>query len=127
MATVRGGDIRQVTIDGREFDAAAGSSWTYKLGGFDNETTINGNGVLTVTQRRMTAGIGDAAISIDPERGDLEFIQALKNSGRAVPVTMTLADNSTYSGSLVVTGETQANAGDGQTTLELRGSTFERI
>lgn len=127
MSNVRAGDIRQFTFAGREYDPAPESNWTYNLGGFENENAVTGNGQLHTTQRRVVAGIGDAAISLDAERGDLETLKTLKDSGRAYPTTMTLTDGSTYSGELVIDGEFSTNSGEGQITLAFRGTRFSKI
>jgi hypothetical protein len=125
--SVRAGDIRQFTVGGREFDPAAESNWTIRLGGFNNEVALTGNGVAHVTQRRQTAGIADAEVSADPSRQDLEYLQDIKDSGETVPVNMTLVDGTTYSGSLYIVGELEHNTGEGTVSMELRGSKFEQI
>ena len=127
MGAVRAGDIRSFNIDGREFDPAPESNYTITLGGFQNEAAQTGNGRLHITQRRELAGIGDAAVSIDSERGDHEFISVRKNEGRVMPVTMTKTDGTTYAGELAIVGEIEENTGEGQLTMELRGTRFEQI
>ena len=124
---VRGGDIRQLTINGREFGVAAESSVNIQVGGFSNTTALNGNGSLHVTQRRQPGGFTDCNVSIDDTGQELEFLQDLSNSGAAAPVTMTLVSGITYSGSLAVTGDLMKNTGDGVVTLEMRGSAFDQI
>jgi len=127
MAKVRGGDIRQLTINGREFGVSAEANVNVDPGGFQNDGGLNGNGNLHINQRRKLAGFSDCPVSIDDEIGDLEFLQNISNNGDVVPVTMTLASNITYSGSLSVWGELMKNSGDGTATLEMRGSKFEQI
>ena len=48
MAIIRGGDIRQLTLDGREFDVAPEANVNLDLGGRINETELNGNQTYTV-------------------------------------------------------------------------------
>ena len=127
MGAVRGGDIRQLTIKGREFDVKGeDANVTVDAGGFTNETGLNGNGSLHVTQRRKTAGLSDCPVSLDDTRKDLEFLQEIADAGDPVPVNLTLASGITYSGSLVLIGEIRKASGDGTATLEMRGAKFEQ-
>ena len=128
MGAVKGGDIRQLTIKGREFDVAGGdANVNVDLGGFSNEGSLNGNGTLSIIQRRKLAGFSDCPVKIDDSRQDMEFLQEIADAGEAVPVNMTLVSNKTYSGSLAVVGELQKATGDGTLALEMRGAKFEQI
>ena len=127
MATVRGGDIKQLMIAGREFDVAAEANVNIDLGGMTNEMAINGNGNPHVTQRRKVAGFSDCTISIDDSKQDLEYIQNISALAELVPVTITLASGVTYSGSLLPIGDVMKATGDGTLSLEMRGSKFEQI
>jgi hypothetical protein len=128
MSVVRAGDIRQLTINGREFDAAPESSCNVRTGGFANEVARNGNGSIHVTQKRTNAGVTDLSLSIDDTRQDLEFLQEQADEGVPIPVTMTLASGIGYSGSLVVVAEDLGKAtGEGTAQLSLLGERFEQI
>lgn len=127
MSEVRGGDVRQFSIKGREFDVAPEASFTYRLSGFNTETKVTGNGKSVNTQTRKIAGIRGMSVSIDPESGDLEFLQDIQNAGLSVPVTMTLASGNTYSGSLSINGDLDGNTGDGKAEMDLLGARFERL
>ena len=125
--SVRGGDVRQLTVDGRELAPADDVSVNIDAGGFENESKLTGNGLLHINQKRKVAGFSDFTISADDSDNDLKFVQDLSNAGSAVPVTMTLASGKVYSGQLAVTGEVAKNTGDGTITLEMRGAKFEQI
>ncbi len=128
MGAVRAGDIRQLMIKGREFDVKGGdANVNIDKGGFTNEGSANGNGKLSLTQRRKLAGFSDCPINIDDARQDLEFLQGISDTGETVPVTMTLARGKTYGGSLAIVGEVQKATGDGACSLEMRGEKFEQI
>jgi hypothetical protein len=128
MASVKGGDIRQLTIKGREFDVKGGdANVNIDAGGFTNEGSLNGNGSLSIVQRRKLAGFSDCPVQIDDSRQDMEFLQDIADGGEPVPVNMTLASNITYSGALSIIGELQKATGDGTLTLEMRGAKFEQI
>lgn len=127
MTAVRGGDIRQLTVNGREFGVGKEATVNVDLGGFSNDGGLNGNGTLHINQTRKLAGFSDCPISIDDANQDLEFLQDIQSQGIVVPVTMTLASNVVYSGSLSVWGEFQKNSGEGSATLEMRGAKFFQI
>ena len=125
---VRAGDIRQLTVAGRELDVQAGdANVNIDLGGFTNEVGINGNGSAFVTQRRKSAGFSDCPIVVDEARKDLEYLQGIADAGELVPVSITLASGMTYSGSLIPIGEIRKSTGDGTLALEMRGAKFEQI
>lgn len=127
MATVRGGDIKQLTIGGREFDVAAEANVNIDLGGISNELALNGNGNPHVTQRRKVAGFADCTVSIDDSKQDMEYIQGVAAAGELVPVTITLASGVVYSGSLLPIGDLMKATGDGTLGLEMRGAKFEQV
>ena len=127
MATVRGGDIRQMMVNGREFDVAPESNVTYRLGGFSNESAPTGNGNMHTTQRRKLGGFESLPLSVDPSREDIEFLQDIADSGEPVPMFMTLADNTTYGGSLAIQGSVDPNSGDGQVEISALGPVFEQL
>ncbi len=127
MATVRSGDIVQLTIAGREFDPAADANVTYRTSGWMNENTPTGNGGLHTKRTRKLGGFDSLPLSVDAAKKDLEYIQALADEGEPVPMAMTLASGEIYSGDLVPEGELDANTGDGQVELTALGSKFEQI
>jgi len=125
---IRAGDIRQLTIKGREFDVKAeDANVSVDLGGYSNEVGLNGNGSTNVTQRRKVGGFSDCPVAIEDERKDLEFLQEIADAGVPVPVNLTLASGVTYTGSLMPIGELRKATGDGTLTLEMRGAKFEQI
>lgn len=124
---VRAGDIRQFTIQGREFDPAPETDVTIILAGFNNESQPTGNGQLHTTQRRKLGGFDGMTVSLDNSRQDLEFIQRIGDEGAEVPVTLTLADGITYAGQLTLEGELQPNMGEGTVEIGMRGKVFEQI
>lgn len=128
MGTIKGGDIKQLTVKGRELAVKGGdANVNIDLGGLSNEMDFNGNGTVNVKQRRKFAGFSDCPVMIDDTRQDLEFLQGVANEGEPVPVTMTLATQVVYSGNLAVVGDLQKATGDGTLSLEMRGAKFEQI
>lgn len=127
MSVVRGGDIRQISIKGREMDPAPEGSCTFMVTGFNLETKITGNGRGVNTQTRKVAGIKGLSLSVDPDGKDQEFLQDVQNSGLFVPVNLTLASGKTYSGQLAVNGDLAASTSDGKVEVDLLGPKFEQI
>lgn len=125
---VRAGDIRQMTINSREFDPAPESSCTILAGGYANEVAPTGNGEVHGTQKRKLPGIKGFKASIDDSRQDLEFLAEIQDAGEAVPVTITLAGGITYAGSLVlIADELGKDTGEGTTEFDLVGKKFEQV
>ena len=128
MSVIRSGDIRQLKIDGREYDPAPDSSCTVHAGGFSNEVARNGNGTLHSKQKRTLAGIRGLKLSLDDARSDLEDLQAVADSGVPVVVSLTLASGIAYSGSLVLVSEDLGkDSGEGTAEMDLLGERFEQI
>jgi len=127
MATVRGGDIRQLMIDGREYDPVAEANVTYRVSGFSNETAPTGNGSAHTTQNRKLGGFDSLPLSLDPTRGDLEALQASADKGEPVPMAFIHPSGVTYSGRLTIQGAIDANTGDGQVEITALGAKFEQV
>lgn len=124
----RAGDIRQLTWFGREFDVKGeDANVMIDLGGFTAEAGINGNGTLHGTKRRKKASVADVPVSLDDSRGDLEFLQEKADAGEAGPLSITLASDVTYSGSMVLVGDIKKATGDGTASLTWEGAKLEQI
>jgi len=125
---VRAGDIRQLTWFGRELDVKGeDANVVIDLGGFTAEMGINGNGTIHDTQRRKKATVSDVPVSIDDDRGDLEFLQEKQDANAFGPLNITLASGKTYSGSMKLVGEVRKSTGDGTASLTWEGARLEAI
>jgi hypothetical protein len=124
---VRAGDIRQVIINAREFDAVGEGDITIRLAGYVNTNTPTGNRKLHTQQRRKNGGFEGLGLSIDDTRRDIEFLQAIADAGLPVPMNITMASGVTYSGDLVIEGELDSGKGDGTLELSAQGVKFEQI
>ena len=127
MATVRGGDIRQLMIGGREFDPVGEANVTYRLSGFSNETSPTGNGGAHTATTRKLGGFDSLPISVDPSRGDVEFLQDKANEGEPVPMAFIHPSGATYAGRLTIQGAIDPNTGDGQVEITALGPNFEQV
>lgn len=127
MATIRGGDIRQLKIGGREFGVASGASIEVTLSGYQNTFVPFGNGQMGGTQVRVLAAIDGMEVSIDNDNEDMEFLQGIQTDGEPVPLSYTLVDGKTYSGSLGIDGELKYKSDAGTATFAMRGPKLEQI
>lgn len=127
MATIRGGDITQFKLKGRELDIIAEASIELILSGFDNTFVPTGNGKIHGTRKRVLAGIDGIDISIDNAKGDLEYIADIKNAGEQVAVNISIADGTAWTGSLGIEGELKYSASDGKASFTMRGIKLEQI
>ena len=124
---VRGGDILQVMIGGREFDPVNESNVVYRLSGKSNVTTPTGNGGTHTVQRLKLGGFDALPLSVDPSRGDVEYLQTLANNGEPVACSMTMINGTVYAGKLTIQEAIDANTGDGQVEITALGAKFEQI
>lgn len=119
MAT--GGSIESVGLDGRTFAVAADAEAQRKLGGFENEVQANGDGSARVIKTRVPLNIDGLTLSVDDDRGDHEFLQALANRRDFFPITITYASGAVYQGRAIITGEMQASSQNTTASVSLSG------
>lgn len=117
-----GGPIESISIAGRIFSPTGDADVNVKLGGKENEVQMNGNGTGRVIQTPVASMLGGLAVAIDPDNGDLEFLQEVADAGVEVPVTPTFADGSVYSGKMIITGELQMSTQNASAPFDLTGS-----
>lgn len=120
MASV-GGSIESVTFDGREFGVAADAEAQRKLGGWENEVQMNGNGTARMVKTRAPLSIDGLTLDTDDDRGDQEFIQELANRNDFFPISITFASGITYQGTAQIVGELQASSQSAMTTVSITG------
>ncbi len=120
--TAIGGSIESVSLDGREFAAAADVEVNRKVGGFENEVIPNGNGTSRLIKTRVPFAFDGLAIEIDDARNDQGFVQSLANGNDFFPVTVTYASGVTYQGSAQIVGEIQFSNQTSSATISLMGT-----
>ena len=127
MLTVRAGDVRQFTVKGRELDIAEGAALELTLSGGQNEFKTAGNGHMYGVGKRVMGQIDGIGVSVDNSAGDLEYLSSIRDDGEPVPVTLTLYDYSTYSGSLGIEGDLKYKTDTGVASFAMRGPKLEQI
>lgn len=122
---MRGGDIRQCLLAGREFDPAADSNFSLQPSTINKEASATGNGGKHVTGRRSLPGIADMNLSVDPD--DYDFILQLNDRTEGFPVVIVEINGTVWNGDgMEIVGEIPKLAGDGTVTLELRGDSLRK-
>ena len=127
MGTVSGGDIRQFKWGGRELEPAPEASFEITPNGFENDFKQTGNGKLSGTQKRVPASITGGKFIIRNSKGDLEYLQAGQAAGEPKPTNFTLADGTTWAGSMGINGPLKYTSSDGECGVEFTGETLEQI
>lgn len=126
MATVRGGDIRQFKLNGKEYDIPTGASLEFTLPGFNNAFEAAGNGKMYGTQTRILAQVTGIEVVCNNANNDNEDLQALRDAGEEVPLNVTLADGSAWVGTVGIFDYTY-KTDNGRASFSLAGSTLEQV
>ena len=116
------GSLVEITVEGRSFKAAADADGSTKLGGMSIEFSPNGDGqtgrnILT----RTGWALSGVDLAFDDENADLEFLQAIQDSGRFVPVKAVYADGTIRSGRGNVTGTIEVSSMSGTASVAFEG------
>ncbi|MDR0675950.1 MAG: hypothetical protein LBF97_02795 [Elusimicrobiota bacterium] len=125
--SVRGGDIREFKVNGRELEIAVQTAATITTGGYNTETNPTGNGNIAQTKTRKLAGFEGLVISTQAETKDFEFLQNIWNDTASVQIVLSLVTGEVYSGSLYPSGELSKSTDTGQVTIAMKGKSFDRI
>jgi hypothetical protein len=119
------GPFESHTIAGRRFTCDGDDDAVLQMNGKKNELKPNGDGTNRVTQSRVPGVLEGSNIIFDPEAGDVEFLEDVKNKGKFVDYSGTTNDGVIYSGSVVITGELKFSFKNGTVPVTLSG-TFEK-
>jgi acyl-CoA synthetase (NDP forming) len=120
--TAVGGSLESITLDGRSFPVAADAEAQRKLGGFENEVQMNGDGFTArLIKTRVPLSLDGVTVEIDDSRGDHEFLQALTNRPDFFPIALTYASGITWQAQAQLVGETQASSQSATAPISLMG------
>lgn len=116
------GSIKEISIDGRSFKAAADADASTKYGGTENEYNPNGDGE---TGRFIVTRVGwsltGVDVAIDDENDDLEYVEGVKALARSVPIKVEYADGTVRSGRGNITGEIVVSSMSGTAPMSFEG------
>lgn len=127
MKVIRGGDIRQFKLNGKEFDVPSGTAISVTPQGLTNTYSASGNGNVSGTQVRIPAKLSGVQVSIDNSNDDYNFLCDIRDKGEFVPVTITLADGTAWNGTLGIQGDLTYASDTGIAAFEMAGSKLEQI
>jgi hypothetical protein len=116
-----GGSIESVTIANRNFSVAADADGQRKLGGFENEIQVNGDGTARKVMTRVAWMVSGLTLSVDDGNGDHEFLQERADAKVYDPISITYASGKTYSGTGTVSGEMQVGSQAQTLSVDLSG------
>lgn len=116
-----GGSIEAISVKGRGFAVAADADASVKIGGFENETQANGDGTARTVKTRVPWSITGITVSVDSERGDLEFLQEIADAKENVACSITYADGTTYTGTGTINGELAGSSQSATAEIALGG------
>jgi len=97
--------MRQVLIKDRAFAVAADSDGNRDLGGMSADVQMNGDGSSRNILTRKGWEVDGLALAINDAQGDQEFLQAVIDAGKDVPIAFVHASNVTYSGTGIPKGD----------------------
>jgi hypothetical protein len=121
------GSIASLSIRGRNFSVAADSDTTRKIGGFQNELQMNGDGTARVIKTRMGWAVTGASIDVNDARGDHEFLQDIvdgvgADSDGFYPCAIEYASGAVWSGKGTIVDELAYGSNNGTAGISLGGA-----
>jgi hypothetical protein len=119
------GPFESHTLAGRRFVCDGDDDAVIQMNGKTNELKPNGDSSNRVIQARVTGLLEGTNLVFDPENGDVEFLDDLKNKGVPFDYSGTTNDGIIYSGSVVISGELKYSFKNGTVAVTLAG-TFEK-
>jgi hypothetical protein len=124
---IRGGDVRQFKLGGRELTVAPEAEMELTLPGYQGEYKPAGNGEMGGVGKRVLGALDGIKVTCKNENKDLEYICGIRDTLDTTAMTLTLIDGVTYSGAMGIEGEVKMGTGDGSATFALRGEKLEQI
>jgi hypothetical protein len=116
------GPFESHTLGGRRFACDAEDAIQMQLSGKSNDVVPNGDGTSRVKQSRVVASIEGANLSFDPDAGDPEYLQELRDSGKPFDYSGTANDGTIYAGSMQITDDLKFDFKEGTVSVTLKGS-----
>lgn len=116
---IRGGVLRQIKIDGKEYEPAESSEWTYNLSGYGGPSHLAGNRVHYKEQNPHDGGFKQD-LSVGPD--EFATLSALQSSGRYVTISITDAGSRVFSGRMTIKNDGPLECANGIVSLEMGGN-----
>jgi hypothetical protein len=116
------GPFESHTLGGRRFAPDAEDAVQMQLSGKSNDVVSNGDGTNRVKQSRIVASIEGTNLQFDPENGDVEYLQELRDAGKLFDYSGTTNDGTIYSGSMQIVDDMKFDFKEGTVSVTLKGS-----
>lgn len=116
-----GGSIQECTLAGTRFPVASDAEVNRKLGGFENEVQMNGDGSPRIIKTRVPFKLDSIVLSMDENRGDQELIQSLADRLEPFAITITYVSGRVYQGTGTITGEVVMSSQNSTCTITVEG------
>jgi hypothetical protein len=116
------GPFESHTLGGRRFAPDAEDAIQMQLSGKSNDVVPNGDGTSRVKQSRIVASIEGTNLQFDPENGDVEYLQELRDAGKLFDYSGTTNDGTIYSGSMQIVDDLKFDFKEGTVSITLKGS-----
>jgi hypothetical protein len=121
MAGATGGSIVSASIRGRTFSVASDADVTIKLGGYENEKKSNGDSTARTVKMMVTWAVTGLVLTVDPIKGDQEFLQEVADNNEDVDNTITLANGQVLQGVGTITDAIEFSTQNSTATVSLGG------
>lgn len=116
-----GGSIVEVSLGGRIYAVAADAESNRKLGGFENEIMMNGDGSARVIKTRVPLQLDGLTLEVDDARADQEYLQNLADANDFFVLSITFAGGDTWQGTAQISGEFQYSSKNATAQVTLVG------
>lgn len=121
-----GGSILDITVGDRIFPVTADADVERKLGGFEVEQEMNGDGTARPIMTRVGWSLSGIVISMDENRADQQFLQDCADGVNAdsdgyYAITITYVNGTTYMGKGRPMGEIKSNSKNSTCTVSFTG------
>ena len=120
--TAIGGPIVELTLSGRYFSVAEDAESNRKLGGFENEVSMNGDGTGRLVKSRVSWSADGLTVSCDDFNEDHEFLQSLADRNDFFAITVGYASGAIFQGTGQITGEIAFSSKQSTATVALQGT-----
>jgi hypothetical protein len=125
--TAIGGPIIDLSLGGRYYSVSEDAESNRKLGGFENEVPMNGDGTARLVKTRVAWGADGLTLACDDFEDDQQFLQSLADRKGFFEITVGYASGSIFQGNGQIVGELAFSSKQSTATVALQGtSTFTK-
>ena len=121
MAAV-GGPIVELSLSGRAFSVAEDAESNRKIGGFENEVQMNGDGTGRLIKTLVPWGADGLTVKCDDGNGDHEFLQELADRNDFFSITVGYVSGAIWQGEGQIVGEIAYSSKNAVATIALQGT-----